>query len=232
MNIPTSSPPNMISQNDRSKLDWKPIGYTIGFFVVWTIYVALFYPQVERLGVDTLAFALLHISLKVLIWIVPVFVYLRVVDHVNPLDYLKLRQKWKTGLVVGLGLSLINFVIFFVQFGLPHLDSSHVTWNSILSTSIAIGFIEEIPFRGFILQKLTTMFSNFWIANLVTSFLFLLVHIIGWILLGSTQTLSLYSMIFAFSFVIGIIFRYSNSLWGVIIVHSLNDFFSAVLFAR
>jgi uncharacterized protein len=222
----------MTPPNDRSKHDWKPILYIIGFFVVWTAYIAFFYPQVERLGVDTLPFALVHIALKILIWIVPVFVYLHFIDKVNPFDYLKLRQKWKTGLIVGLALSLINFGIFFVQFGVPRLDSSHVTWNSILSTSIAIGFIEEIPFRGFMLQKLNTMFSNFWIANLITSLLFLLVHIIGWILLSSEQTLYLYVSIFAFGFVMGIIFRCSDSLWSVIIVHSLNDFFSAVLFAR
>jgi uncharacterized protein len=215
-----------------TKRDWKPILYILGFFVVWTAYVAFFYPQVTRLGVDTLPFALVHITLKILIWIVPVFLYLHFLDKTNPLDYLKLRQKWKTGVIVGIVLSLINFGIFFIQFGAPRLDSSHITWNSILSTSIAIGFIEEIPFRGFILQKLSTMFNNFWIANLVTSLLFLLVHIIGWILLGSDQTLYLYAAIFGFSFVMGIVFRYSDSLWSVIIVHSLNDFFSAVLFAR
>lgn len=223
----------MTSDLSQNKLDWKPIVLVIGFFVVWTSYVALIYPQVVTLGADTLLYTLLHNALKILIWIVPVFLYLRFVDNVNPFDYLKLRQKWKTGLLVALIVSVLNFAIFVMQFGLPQLDKAHVTWSSILSSSIAVGFIEEILFRGFILQKLA-LTTNFWIANVLTSILFLLVHIIGWILLGSVASLNLYSYltIFIFSFVMGIIFHYSDSLWGCIIPHSLNDCFSVVLFAR
>ena len=39
-----------------------------------------------------------------------------------------------------------------------------MTWNSVLGTSLGIGFFEEIPFRGFILQKLGAR-MNFWLVT-------------------------------------------------------------------
>ena len=39
-----------------------------------------------------------------------------------------------------------------------------MTWNSVLDTSLGIGFFEEIPFRGFILQKLGAR-MNFWLVT-------------------------------------------------------------------
>jgi hypothetical protein len=54
----------------------------------------------------------------------------------------------------------------------PHVSLERVTWNSVLGTSFLVGFIEEIPYRGFMLQKFTAR-TGFWPANLITSLLFL-----------------------------------------------------------
>ena len=112
-----------------------------------------------------------------LIWIVPVALYLRYVDHVPVLDYLKLTQHVRRGVIVAVALTAINVIGTLARFGAPHLSLQRITWNSILGTSFLVGFIEEIPYRGFMLQKFGER-MNFWAANLITSLLFVTIHLL------------------------------------------------------
>jgi membrane protease YdiL (CAAX protease family) len=160
--------------------------------------------------------------------VLPVFGYLGYVDRVDVLEYLRLKQHWRRGVLIGLTLSVINFVGTMARIGHPVWSSAHVTWNSILGTSILIGVFEEIPFRGFVLQKLQERF-DFVTAVVISSVLFVGAHIPGWIMLGSLSV-SRTAYIFAFGSVMAIVLRYSQSLWAPIIAHSLNDGLSNVLF--
>ena len=76
------------------------------------------------------------------------------------------------------------------------MSSVRLTWNSVLVISILVGFFEEIPFRGFILQKLQERF-DFWTAVVISSLLFVGAHIPGWIMLGS---LTAYNAGYIFAF--------------------------------
>jgi membrane protease YdiL (CAAX protease family) len=206
------------------------IGYLVLFYLAWTfVWVRGVYPWATRaVGDATLAYALINIVFRLLIWVLPVFLYLRYIDNVNVSEYLKLKQHWKRGIIVATALSVFNFLGTMVRVGLPDWSSAHVTWNSVLGTSILVGFFEEIPFRGFILQKLQERF-DFWTAMVVSSLLFVGAHIPGWIMLGSrTADKAIY--IFAFGAVMAIILRYSQSLWAPIVTHSLNDGLSHVIF--
>jgi membrane protease YdiL (CAAX protease family) len=202
--------------------------YLILFFSVWTAWAYLLYPRMESLGNSTLAYAGVNITLRLLIWVLPVFLYLRYVDRASPVEYLKLRRHWKRGLLIGLAVSALNFLGTMLRFGPPHLSAQYLTWNSILGTSLLIGFVEEIPFRGFILQKFQERFG-FWIANVVSSLLFVGIHLPGWISLRLLNASSVVS-IFIFGVIMAIILKYSKSLWACIVAHSLNDFISFVLF--
>ncbi len=202
--------------------------YLILFYALWTGYVFFIYPWVQSLGDTTLLYALVNITIKLLLWVLPVFLYLGFIDHVNPLAYLKLNENWKRGLLFGLGLSMLIFLGSLLRYGVPHPDSPLFTWNSFLSSSFLIGFIEEIPYRGFILPKFQQRFG-FWMANLLTSLLFLGIHLPGWI---SLHLLTAYDVLFVFAFgvIMAIVYKAGKSLWGPIVAHSLNDFFSVVLF--
>src|SRR5262245_37433738 len=168
--------------------------YLLFFFGVWIVWLLKIYPLLRDLGERTLLYALVNIGLRLLIWVLPIFLYLRFVDGVDPIDYLKLRQNWKRGIVVGLAFSLVNFVLNAIAYSIPSFNWESVTWNSVLGTSFLIGFIEEIPFRGFILQKLQER-MNFWFANIISSLLFLLIHFPGWI---SLHLLNLQAVIAVF----------------------------------
>src|SRR5262249_54049007 len=142
-------------------------------------YVFWIYPRMKSFGETTILYALINITFRLLIWALPVLLYLRYVDHVDPIEYLKLKRQWKRGLLIGLTISVLNFLGSMARFGVPHSNLRSVTWNSILGTSLLIGFIEEIPYRGFILQKFQERYG-FWVANLLSSLLFLSMHLPGW----------------------------------------------------
>ena len=204
--------------------------YLVLFFSVWVVWVLAIYPRLVLLGERTLLYALVNNSLRLVIWVLPVFLYLRYVDHVDPVAYLKLKSNWKIGIIVGVAFTLVNFLLSAAAYGIPPFNSDALTWNSIIGTSFLIGFVEEIPFRGFVLQKLNERMS-FWAANVISSLLFLLIHFPGWIALHlyNTQTAAI---IFVFGFVMAVLLRYTRSLWGPIVAHSGNDLVSFLILHR
>lgn len=209
---------------------WAYVGYFVALFLVWAIvWVHIAYPWgIHHFGDASLSYALFNIIFRLTIWVLPPFLLLRRVDHVNPLEYLKLRRHWMRGVFVGIVFSAISFALTAWHMGLPHLHRSSITWNSILSTSILSGFIEEVPFRGLMLQKLRGRIG-FWRSAVISSLLFAGIHVPGWILLGTLNFANVAS-IFVFGMILAIIFRYSKSLWAPIVSHSLNDFIAAVLY--
>lgn len=205
------------------------VAYVIVFHVFWMWgYVFWIYPWMKSLGDRTLQYALVNIALRLLTWALPVFLYLRHIDHRDPIEYLKLKENWKRGFIIGIVLSIVNFFGSVMRFGAPHPSMGSLTWNSVLSTSLLIGFIEEVPYRGFILQKFEERYG-FAVATLLSSLLFLSIHLPGWI---SLHLLKAESVIFVFIFgvAMAIIFRYGKSLWAPVITHSLNDCIAFVIF--
>lgn len=158
----------------------------------------------------------------------PVFLYLRCFDRVEPSGYLKLRHHWLRGILVGLGFSALIFLLSLVQHGLPHLRAGLFTWNSVLSTSLLIGFIEEVPYRGFVLQKLCDCMSRK-SAIAISSLLFVLIHLPGWLSLH-LFTIRIVIFVFVFGVLMAVLLLWSKSLWAAVVSHSLNDFFSALVF--
>jgi membrane protease YdiL (CAAX protease family) len=206
------------------------VSYLLCFYLVWTVaWVYGVYPWATRtLGSATLAYAVVSIICRLLIWIVPVFTYLRYVDRVDAWDYLQLRHNWRRGVTIGLVLSLLNFLGMMARMGYPDWSHANITWNSMIGTSILVGVFEEIPFRGFILQKLQERFS-FSTSVALSSLLFVGAHVPGWIMLGMlTASRAVY--IFAFGVIMSIVLRYARSLWAPIVAHSLNDGLSNVIF--
>jgi len=204
------------------------LAYLFLFNVAWTVWVLLGYPRLRAIGEQTLAYALINITVRALLWVLPVFLYLRYFDRVDPLAYLKLKQYWLRGILIGLGFSILILLLALVQHGAPNLRAGRLTWNSVLSTSLLIGFVEEIPYRGLVFQKLCAWMSRR-SAVAISSLLFVAIHLPGWI---SLHLFRLQSLIFVFVFgvLMALLLLYAKSLWAPIVSHSLNDFISAVLF--
>jgi CAAX protease family protein len=204
------------------------LAYVAAFHLLWATWPFFVYPKLVAMGDGTLTYAVVNLSIRLLVWVLPVLLYLRYVDRVDPFTFLKLNQHVRRGLVVALALTAMNFAGSVLRFGAPHPSLARVTWNSLLGTSFLVGFIEEIPYRGFMLQKFNER-SGFWMANVLTSLLFLAVHLPGWIALHILR-IDTATSVLIFGFVMGIVLRYSGSLWAPIVTHSTNDFLSFVLF--
>ena len=130
--------------------------------------------------------------------------------------------------MAGLGFSVLILLLSLVQQGWPHLRTGTLTWNSVLSTSLLIGFVEEIPYRRFVFQKLCEWVSRK-SAVASSSLLFVAIHLPGWISLH-LFTLPILIFVFVFGVLMALLFLFARSLWAPVISHSLNDFFLAVLF--
>jgi membrane protease YdiL (CAAX protease family) len=202
--------------------------YVIAFHAAWIAWPLLLYPRLQALGDRTLLYAVVNLTIRLAVWVAPVFLYLRRIDHVDPLDYLMLRPKIARGIAIGLALTALNLAGMCLRFGVPELSLARVSWNSVLGTSFLIGFIEEIPYRGFMLRKFSERYG-FWPASAITSLLFMAIHLPGWISLGTFRW-DTAATILIFGAVMAIVARYSKSLWAPIVAHSGNDFLTVVLF--
>ncbi|MEI4802291.1 CPBP family intramembrane glutamic endopeptidase [Bacillus sp. FJAT-51639] len=93
---------------------------------------------------------------------------------------------------------------------------------------LLVGITEEIVFRGFILQELNKILS-FWKANIITSFLFLIIHYAIWIYDGVFFDLWSHIYVFLIGIFFGLIFKKTRSLWSVIILHSFHNLFVSIM---
>ncbi|WP_406770891.1 CPBP family intramembrane glutamic endopeptidase [Candidatus Clostridium stratigraminis] len=93
-----------------------------------------------------------------------------------------------------------------------------IMWVSVF----LVGIFEEVPFRGFLLQKLCKKL-NFIQANIITTLLFVLIHIPEWIYSGADIIKSSFTVSIV-SLVLGYLFKEYDSLWIPIVCHSIFNF--------
>ena len=84
-----------------------------------------------------------------------------------------------------------------------------------------VGVLEEIPMRGFYLQKFESR-MGFLKANILSSLLFTSLHVFDLIQDEANLVFSL-ALLFIVSLWLGYIFKKTKSLWTVIIVHSIYN---------
>jgi len=134
--------------------------YTVSFFIIWFLYV-LFGSQYLWVKINNpLLHKTLNIILKLIIFPLPVILYLKYYDYVNFITFLKLNTNPKKGL---------PYILVLVVFGtFVYLTAQHFLFKNIgfnpffdiflwVNGVLLVGFTEELVFRGFIL--LSTMDS-------------------------------------------------------------------------
>lgn len=146
--------------------------------------------------------------------------------------YLGLHSNVKKGLQWALWISLAVGTYFFILYGiiLKNEMNLHLGFNVWLNHILLVGFTEELVFRGLFLRKLMERLS-FWKANRYTSLLFVSIHFPIWLRMGLFESWSIIGTIilaFFISFALGFIYKKTNSLWSVIIIHSAYDLFASI----
>ncbi len=207
--------------------------YVVVFFLVWVLRVFIYRAVDGKLGSEfltSISAAMFHITLMA----VPVFLYLRFVDHTNPLEYLRLSTNIRKGIIWGImgsaGLFVLSYFCF-IQLGQAKLD-----WDITGGEWINIVFIatiaEEILFRGFFLHKIGEQ-TSFLQANLITSLLFVAIHWPGWLWLSNSPMLNIIGWSISFlviGAILGYLVKLANSLWPAVLIHAaLNLIFVIIL---
>lgn len=187
--------------------------YLVFFFLTWSLKELFIVSE----------FDYLRPFLKILIWIIPVFFFLKIIDRKNPWVYLKLnkrigRRDWKF-----IGLAILFFIIYDVGYFFYYKQIDfHWSLSFFINAVLLAGVTEEVVFRGFFLQKFSS-FLKFWPANALTALLFALIHLPYWFAVGKIVVVPYY--VFTFGLAMGYLMRKSKSLWPCIIVHSLHNLF-------
>lgn len=207
--------------------------FIIIIFTFWTIYILFldFYLKDKNL----LYYQLFHLGLdKLLLMTLPTYFYLVYVEKMRPFSFLKLNRSIKAGLNY-----VILSIIFLTMLSLNNQYQllNYINFNPFLSITIWIdaiilaAFMDEIIFRGVILQKLILL-TTFKQANILSTLLFVFIHFPKWFSVSHFSHFNLIgsiNFIFWFGLLMGYVFRKSNSLWPCIWIHLANNFISYAL---
>jgi uncharacterized protein len=191
--------------------------YLLFFNLIWFLY-ELSFGQLFRSD-----FPILSAVTKVIVWICPVLGYLRFVNGLNPFVYLKINRNGLRSIRLLIIVCITMGVCFWIKvnyFGAGSFNFG-LGLHKWLNVVLLAGLTEEIVFRGFILQKMKD-YMNFHKANVLTALLFVSIHFGIWHANGLTAShfLSSAIQVYFIGLVLGYLFKRSDSLWTVIIVHS------------
>lgn len=205
------------------------IFYLFVFYFVWALkelwvinYFHLF---------SEITYALLNGLTKVLVWIVPAWLYVKYFLGTNPMNYFHLNFNVKKGLFWGAILSLLYGLLHFsISVFLVHQGTFHfiLPLDSYIDGFLVVGITEEMVFRGLILKEINKRMS-FWKANFITALLFLFIHYPIWIHKGVFFHFGSHIYIFLLGLIFGYIYKKTSSLWSVVLLHSFYDLFINIL---
>ncbi len=242
---PTTPPPaiELFPIGEKRPAVALTVAYLLAFYAAWSCYILLVTPH---LGHGPL-FLLLENVVKLSLWTVPVLILVRFLETQDPLAYLGLRENIRRGVLYGLLFGCLvaaylvgeRLIAGFRGFdlggewliaGFRGFDLGFA-WSQWIGGVLLIGVTEEVVFRGFILRRFLAVTQFRW-ANLITSLLFVLVHVPRWIRDGQLASASVAGAalyIFAFSCLQGYVLKKSGSLWSCFLVHSIGNLVSFAL---
>ncbi len=203
--------------------------FLIAFYVVWALRATVFY-WIDA-GIQSEMYRHAYSDfVKFTIWLVPTFLFLKYVDRVNPFNYLKLTTRIESpalGFTLTLGWFIgLQVVEHFTNARTIWLGTklSADQWTTILLTVAGAPVIEEIFYRGFVLQKFRALF-NFWLANTITTILFILVHWFYWLYSGQPikQVIVSSLQILPLSLMLGWLVKKTNSIYPSMLLHLFNN---------
>lgn len=162
-----------------------------------------------------------ELLVNIIIYIIPIIMYLKLNEKVEVLAYLKLKGNAVKGILMGILVSFIFIILLLAKNSIIGFGKINFNLGMFWISGLLVGFLEEIPFRGFLLQKLSDHMS-FWKANILTTVIFVSIHIPTWI--NSNKSILQTSIRVSFaSLALGYLFKKYNSLWTPVICHSVYD---------
>ena len=132
--------------------------------------------------------------MKAAVWVAPALLWIRMVERAPMAGFLGFRNieagvRW--GLGVGAAIVVVNYFGKTLPSGTgwhqPHLDLLF------LNAVVVAPLVEEITLRGFLQKRLELNGHSFRLANLLTTVVFVAMHLPGWYFQGRATTLTGYT---------------------------------------
>ena len=179
-------------------------------FVIWAIF--RYFPEIFPDWVEELI-------LKPLIWLLPTLWVVRKIER-QSFSSLGFTKKnlfpsiyWGIGLGIVFALEgLLTNIFKYRGLNLIPLNYNLPTFLGLLGLSLATAFSEETVFRGYIFNRLQQIWKKEWLANIVSSALFVIIHLpIGVFVLGYTPLVMLAYLFFVFVYGFGSAFVFART---------------------
>jgi membrane protease YdiL (CAAX protease family) len=208
--------------------------FLAAFFLAWSLRATIFYSIDEKIS-PGLSRVLFSQFIKLLLWVVPAFGFAWFVRRASPVQYLGIsvlptRKQWAICLGVT-GAFLCAIIAFETVAGHKRFSFAAPSFSLIALIGLVVSpVLEEILFRGLVLKELAGLLSS-WNANLITSALFVGIHLPFWLFhSGPTQAVLANAVgVFAFSLLAGWLYLRSRSIWPPVGVHILNNALAQLL---
>ncbi|MEW8955844.1 lysostaphin resistance A-like protein [Clostridium sp.] len=155
----------------------------------------------------------------------PVILYLKFIDKINPIDYVKGSSTMLSGIFKGVLISAFIFLVLFLKNNF--IINLAVNYYILIGRALVTPF-EEITFRGFYLNKLSESMS-FTKASIISSIIFASVHIPN-LFNGETLNFIPLMQIFIVGIWLSYIYKKTNSLMASILSHATYNICLLILF--
>lgn len=210
--------------------------FLFAFFAVWTLRATVLYAVDLQVPEGNPRFVY-SAAVKFSLWVVPAWLYVVHVMRASPWRYLRLStpvnrrtlaytaggvafvfvMAWGTGLLRGR-----DFRVALLA-GAPG-------WVGAIASIVPSATIEEILFRGFVLQQLRARMGG-GLANLIAALLFVLVHWPNWLWRRGFEPgiLADSAGVFVFAVLAGYLVQRTESLWPGGVAHVANNLFASYL---
>ena len=213
--------------------------FLAAFFAVWTVRATLFYLVDESIASSTWRAAYSNL-LKLGLWVLPAAAFAYWLRSAPPAKYLGLSSvpSLSNGLVC-----LAVTVIFLLAVTLFDLTIGRKSFSAASLTSLTptlallqlviSPLFEEILFRGLVMKELITLLPSY-VANALTSLLFVGAHLPYWLSHGGPTPAMLANAfgVFVFSVVACWLFAKTASIWPPTFAHVANNILSSSLVAN
>lgn len=228
-------PPGLASAN-RRRASLHLSLFLAAFFVVWTFRATLFYAVDESIASPTARAAYSNL-LKLIIWVLPAAAFGHRLRSTPPARYLglsvmpSLRHWWlclAATLIFLLAVTLLTLTLGGKSFSAVSLTSLPTVLG--LLQFVISPLLEELLFRGMVMKELLTLLPTC-LATVLTSLLFVGVHLPYWLSHGGPTPAMLANAlgVFVFSLLACWLFTMSASIWPPTLAHVGNNILSALL---
>ena len=199
------------------------------WILAWIVNVALREHFQWGVQADTIYW----IAMKAIVWVAPALLAIRVLERESLVSFLDLSHA-RRGLLWGSLIGLALVAVTFVGKTLPAGTQAHVpSFSLVLLNAVVVApLVEEITLRGFFLKRLELNGRRFWSANLLTTLLFVVMHLPGWLFKGRFPSVVSLTQAMVPLTILSLLFGWTKkraqSLYGSMVVHSLNNLYSGV----